>query len=366
MRKKRISAFLLTLLMLFSIMPLPAEAATNVIFTAVNETLLDLNDETQPFSKNGELYVPYTVVSGGELGIYYSRLRDKAQVVLYRQRSVLTFDLARGTAEGDGVSYSQTAIARNDVIFLPMSVLTSFFSLNYTYTRISYGSLLRVKNASSVLTDAAFLDAADAMLAQQYARYERTHGSSQTNPQQSDTPRGQSTVHLVLTLDRADAAANALNTLRQYGAYATLAFPDTALAENGDALRRAAASGHAIALQIDATNKESILRRIAAGNETLWRSANLKTRLVYLTAADAATAETVAAAGYCPIRIGVTAGNARAASLSERILTSAVRGGKNCTAYLGRAGALPYALSSLLTALRSGGGTMTRLNETNA
>ena len=58
------------------------EAETTVYFTAVNDQLLpDLSDETMPFWSGGRLYVPSTVITGTDLGLFYSRSRDKSTAV---------------------------------------------------------------------------------------------------------------------------------------------------------------------------------------------------------------------------------------------------------------------------------------------
>ena len=55
------------------------EAETTVYFTAVNDQLLpDLSDGTMPFWSGGRLYVPYTAIAGTDLGLFYSRSRDKS------------------------------------------------------------------------------------------------------------------------------------------------------------------------------------------------------------------------------------------------------------------------------------------------
>jgi len=60
-----------------------------------------------------------TALDGNDLGIYYSRSRDRSIVMLYRQRSVITFDLSAGTIDtNSGQSYSGYAITRGDIVFL--------------------------------------------------------------------------------------------------------------------------------------------------------------------------------------------------------------------------------------------------------
>ena len=95
MKSKRFLCLLLVLLMAFSLTPSETRAETTVYFTAVNDQLLpDLSDETMPFWSGGRLYVPSTVITGTDLGLFYSRSRDKSTAVVYRQGSALTFNFA--------------------------------------------------------------------------------------------------------------------------------------------------------------------------------------------------------------------------------------------------------------------------------
>ena len=138
MKGKRIFCLLLSALLLFSLAPGAARADTTVYFTAVNDQLLSLSDDTMPFWSGGRLYLSSTAISGSDLGVFYSRSRDKQTVVVYRQGSALTFDLSSGAVnDQSGRQYGGSAIVRGDVVFLPIELLTQFFVLDYRYTRIS-------------------------------------------------------------------------------------------------------------------------------------------------------------------------------------------------------------------------------------
>ena len=180
MKSKRFLCLLLVLLMVFSLTPSETRAETTVYFTAVNDQLLpDLSDETMPFWSGGRLYIPSTVITGTDLGLFYSRSRDKSTAVVYRQGSALTFNFAAGTvADQNDRQYSGPAIVRSDVVFLPLDLLTQFFSLDYSYTRVTYGYLVRVKSDTVVLSDAKFIDAAAMSMEQRYNEYMKTHSES--------------------------------------------------------------------------------------------------------------------------------------------------------------------------------------------
>ena len=254
MKSKRFLCLLLVLLMVFSLTPSETRAETTVYFTAVNDQLLpDLSDESMPFWSGGRLYVPSTVITGTDLGLFYSRSRDKSTAVVYRQGSALTFNFAAGTvADLYDRQYSGPAIVRSDVVFLPLDLLTQFFSLDYSYTRVTYGYLVRVKSDTVVLSDAKFIDAAAAPMAQRYNEYIKSP-SGGLPPGATPRPSVDSaTDRVYLTLPVTDAARSRelLSSLEDAGAKATFLFTEKQLADSGDLLRRLRVGGSAVAQRI--------------------------------------------------------------------------------------------------------------------
>lgn len=217
MKSKRFLCLLLVLLMVFSLTPSETRAETTVYFTAVNDQLLpDLSDETMPFWSGGRLYVPSTVITGTDLGLFYSRSRDKSTAVVYRQGSALTFNFAAGTvADQNDRQYSGPAIVRSDVVFLPLDLLTQFFSLDYSYTRVTYGYLVRVKSDTVVLSDAKFIDAAAMSMEQRYNEYMKTHSDSNDpgNTPDQNTDGDRDLVCLALRVTDEESANVLLGTL---------------------------------------------------------------------------------------------------------------------------------------------------------
>ena len=69
---KKMLCALLCILMLCSLVPPETAASPTVYFSAVNDTLLDLSDETMPLWSGGRLYVTYASAWKSDLGISYS------------------------------------------------------------------------------------------------------------------------------------------------------------------------------------------------------------------------------------------------------------------------------------------------------
>ena len=358
---KRALCLAFALLLLVSLVPGRADAADTVYFTAVNDQLLPLNDETMPFWSGGALYVPSTALDGNDLGIFYSRSRDRSTAVLYRQRSVITFDLAAGTIDtNSGQSYAGSAIARGDTVFLPLDVICRFFGLEYSYTRINYGYLVRIKNENVVLSDATL----------RYTRYERakmpeadeTPQPVENTPAQ-ETPQ-QRTVYLVI--EATDAAHTEQTLAYLSSGRAAFLFAPEHLPDAGDLLRQLASGGGAIALRVDASaGANAALSQIAEGNRALWNAANVKTRLVRLDGASEETRQLVAEAGYCPLSFALdySSGASSVSRMSTRILAAADANGGSCCVFLGTDENASATLSALLVNLRAGNCTSARLNE---
>ena len=301
MKSKRFLCLLLVLLMVFSLTPSETRAETTVYFTAVNDQLLpDLSDETMPFWSGGRLYVPSTVITGTDLGLFYSRSRDKSTAVVYRQGSALTFNFAAGTvADQNDRQYSGPAIVRSDVVFLPLDLLTQFFSLDYSYTRVTYGYLVRVKSDTVVLSDAKFIDAAAMSMEQRYNEYMKTHSESNDpgNTPNQNTDGDRDLVCLALRVTDEESANALLDTLASNNATATFLFSEEQLSSLGDLLRRVVISGNAAALRIDASGGSSrTVSAIERANNALWAACNEKARLVALYGASDKTLRAVRAA----------------------------------------------------------------------
>ena len=358
----------LCLLMAFSLTPSETRAETTVYFTAVNDQLLpDLSDETMPFWSGGRLYVPSTVITGTDLGLFYSRSRDKSTAVVYRQGSALTFNFAAGTvADQNDRQYSGPAIVRSDVVFLPLDLLTQFFSLDYSYTRVTYGYLVRVKSDTVVLSDAKFIDAAAMSMEQRYNEYMKTHSESNDpgNTPDQNTDGDRDLVCLALRVTDEESANALLDTLASNNATATFLFSEEQLSSLGDLLRRVVISGNAAALRIDASGGSSrTVSAIERANNALWAACNEKARLVALYGASDKTLRAVRAAGYCPIDFDLdySGGLPTAAQAASSIARQARSGG--CIAYLGADTAVQADWSTLLSRLRSSSRLITALNE---
>lgn len=364
----------MAVLMLMTVLPPFSAAAPTVYFTSVNDTILNLSDDTMPFWQGGTLYVPHTAIDDGkmpkELGIYCSYNREKQLVTLIQSRKVLIADVAAGTIyDRDETYYAGKAVVHGDIAFLPIDSVAKYFDLQYSYTKVTNGYLVRIKDSSAVLPDSKFIDAAAAPMAQRYSQYEKTHtsggGTDGPDGSGSDSAALRTAYPAFLVSDV--SASEALLTVLGSGA-ATFIFDASALALTDDLLRHIVASGSTLALRIDASvSAEKTIDAIVRANDALWAACNSKTRLVLLDNAAETVTEAVEAAGYCPVSFALDYSEAlpSAARAANGILSRA--DGKNvCTVLLGRDIDVQSAMSAIVSTLRTNNCAVARLNEVAA
>lgn len=372
-RGKRLLSLLLSVLMLCTLLPPRASAAPTLYFTAVNDRMCDLSDETMPFWQNGLLYVAGATVDGpDDLGIRYSYNQEKSVAILYKGQRVLYCDLTAGTMENNrtGEQYAGSPIVRSGMVFFPITALAKMFDLKYSSTKIAYGYLLRIRDDNAVLSDEYFIDAATDPIQKRYAQYERAHAAAEQEnetPAQVETPvrRDDLTVYLLLPAANGSMLTQLLSTLENYQSHATLLLTPELLESAGDGVRRAAATGNAVALRIDAATAAEALAQIERGNDALWRAASLRTRLVYLESADRTLRTAVAGAGYCPITINTSDFTRSGTHWADTALKWAGRS-TSVRLYLGAESGVSSALGTALSRLRAENCTIAALNEVTA
>jgi len=372
-RGKRLLSLLLGALMLCTLLPPRASAAPTLYFTAVNDRMCDLSDETMPFWQNGLLYVAgATVDSPDDLGIRYSYNQEKSVAILYKGQRVLYCDLTAGTMENNrtGEQYAGSPIVRSGMVFFPITALAKIFDLKYSSTKIAYGYLLRIRDDNAVLSDEYFIDAATDPIQKRYAQYERAHAAAEQEnetPAQVETPvrRDDLTVYLLLPAANGSMLTQLLSALENYQSHATLLLTPEVLESAGDGVRRAAATGNAIALRIGAETADEALAQIERGNDALWRAASLRTRLVYLESTDKTLRTAVAGAGYCPITVNTSDFTRSGTHWADTALKWADRSA-SVRLYLVAESGLASALGTALSRLRAENCTIAALNEVTA
>lgn len=279
MRRRRIitTAALLLCAALFLSLPGGVLAANDVIFTSVDNTLLDLNDETMPVSISGNMYVPYTVFTSTGLQIYYAYNRSEQTFTLYRDTTLLIFDLASSTStDTSGTLYYNYATLRNNIVYLPVRFVCGFFDLEYSYVTSSYlGDIVRVKSSGKMLDDDTFAQAAVYQLRSKLSEYQGNKAgassSASTPPPPSDTPSStpsetpspsqspgepedvpqtyeDTTVYLRFDGIDAETTPAVLALLSEYGCKAAFFVSAREVRDHTELIRRIAGEGHTIGI----------------------------------------------------------------------------------------------------------------------
>lgn len=253
---RRLCALVLCALVMVSAVPV-AHGAT-VYFMAVNDTFLDLNDAAMPTVVNGVLYIPYTMLSthetGVNLGVYATYSSVKNQVLVFSSQKQLIFDLGNDrTYDRDGNPYSERAIMRNSMVYLPVAQVCAIFTeLSYSLNNTDYGYLVRIKNSGAVLTDAQYINAAANPMSSALARYKAAHPETSVTPSGPSTPRpsigSDAAVYLGFTAEDGAGLETVLKAMKEQGSLGLFFFTAEQLIRWDDLVRRIIGEGHFVGL----------------------------------------------------------------------------------------------------------------------
>ena len=162
--RRRLLCILLTAVLAVSLIAPPSLAEEDVFFTAVNNTLLDLNAETMPVSYNSMIYVPCSVFNSRALDTYSYYSRGTQIALISDGSSTLTFDMGAGNSyDEEGNAYRYAAIYANDTAYVPAFFVADFFGLGYSYIRREDRHIVRL-TLGDVLSDEAFFSAASSLM----------------------------------------------------------------------------------------------------------------------------------------------------------------------------------------------------------
>lgn len=306
--KQRLLALFCALALLvgaFSFGALGAPNAPTVYLLAANDKMCDLPNNALPISVNNTVYVPYTLfdknATGTDLGVYYGIRQDRGTILnLYSLNGNLVFNIDQNTCtDRDGNLLGFRAVIRNNIPYVPIAAVSSFFGLQYSYlTTDDRGILIRVCNSSARLSDAVFLtSASSAML----TRYNAILQSMEPEPTPTPTPTPVPTptppvsrehVRVYLAVDASDATQDLTELLGTTPAL--FLFTVESLTAQSDLIRKAVGLGHSVGLRLTATDADTALAELERGNALLEHIARIRARIV---SAPKELTDTLTAAG---------------------------------------------------------------------
>lgn len=309
MRGRRLLVLLWAVVLVLGLMLQTGASAeewdNNIIFSALNDTPLPLNDATMPIRVGGSIYIPHTqLISGGvRLGIFDGgQSKANNTLTLYSADKNLTFDLKTGLSYDyypDGARQTPIAVIRNGQIYVSAWATASYFGLTYTQDNIVFGTkyypYIRVSNENAVLSQGQFKDSVHTSYLVQLQNYYRTvvppTGGETTSPTPSPAPStvvpGPGTedgqvvgVYLALRCDTGEATGEILDVLKAEGRAALLLFPAASLTGQDDLIRRAVGEGHVLGLLTAATDPDLAREELAEGQQALGHIVRTSTAIV--------------------------------------------------------------------------------------
>lgn len=191
--KRKTFILMLCVCLLFCTLSGPfAQAGSDVCFIAVNDDhLIDLS--YMPYFSGGVTYVPYWVFTDYDFSIYYSYFSETSTAMLYNSNRQIFFDMKNGTTydDRDNTYTTAKAVMRNGTVYVPATFICNFFG-GMACSYISggdYGDIVRIKDASFVLSDIDFLRAASELMQKRYESYiASTAIQSEPLPQTTEEP----------------------------------------------------------------------------------------------------------------------------------------------------------------------------------
>lgn len=365
MVKRKIKALFCAVLMILTLASPQwggsAQAAT-VYYTAMNDSLLELSDETMPFWYGSYLYLPAASVASTGMGVSYVYNTAKQTVVLYNNAATIVFDLAANTAvDQSGKSYSQTCVRRAGRPFVPASVVAKVLGLSYSNIKVDNGYLVRLCSDAAVLTDSVFADAAESLMDSRYKDYVRGGGNSQEGENIGADPgedTGSHQLYLSLTVADAEGAAALVSVAEAYGGNVLFFLTQELLFDPAaaDTVRRLACSGCGMGLFV---RGEDAAVQLKICNERLFALANRKTRLVRV---EKEAMEAAQSAGYHVFRADVSRSDTFSSASVPGVLDAVAAKNRAVKVYLGE-NVGEEGLRSLLSGIRAREYAMLRFTE---
>ena len=175
MRIKKIISCVLCAALLLTFLPAPAHAVT---LTAINDSILPLDESTMPARLGGETYVPYSVFT--TLGV--SASENDGVLDLSANDETLSFSTAEGYVYDQNLnSYSTPAYEMNGTVYVPVKLCCAKFGFTYSSLTLQGENVLRVADGSAQ-SDSAFIAAHTKVIENTIDNYKgSTSGSDRSN-----------------------------------------------------------------------------------------------------------------------------------------------------------------------------------------
>jgi peptidoglycan/xylan/chitin deacetylase (PgdA/CDA1 family) len=298
---KRITALLIMIVIIISVLPGPGFAAGEIVFFATNNLMLPLTD-AMPLKSGGVWYVDYNSFTSGDLKVSSAYNEQKKTLVLYTWDTTLIFNMENTTAytTDEMIAHKQWCFAYNGTLYVPAEFTAKMLGFEYSY--IDDIPLIRIKSDTNVpdhvyyyiaqSNKKHFLDAYNAAKNNQNGK-PQTNGDSKSPESPPDPPASgqqpsgaRKIAYLTFTIESGSYNGKILDALSQTNYKATFFIRGSTLMPYDDSIRRMAATGHSIGLAgwnggADfKSGTDTMASELTRANDLLYKIAKVKTRLV--------------------------------------------------------------------------------------
>ena len=278
---KRAVSIFLCLALLCSFATVFSHAAPAVVFfTAVNDTIRPLNQETMPIYFNGMLYVPYSVFISA--GIYGSASVADNQVLMYRAGKSLDFDVKNGTVKTDEAIVFKSVSARlvNGTFYLPVDYVCQYFGLEANVIPYDPASIIRIISGA-VINEKTLLGLNKNLLTNYYNEYiglapPADPVSPTDNEPANPVTYENVTINLSFYNLAPETTISVLEALSSFGYRGNFFASYDDIAAHPGLFRRIVGSGHAVGIWLESGTYEEYLR----ASEILYEAAKIRTVFV--------------------------------------------------------------------------------------
>jgi hypothetical protein len=298
MIKKRVLALALCVLVLASLFPGSGGAAAGPLsYVAFNDTLPpELVNAAVYYG--GTAYLPYWFFTNYGFGISYTYFTTSSTAYVSGAANQIFFELTSGrTYDSNDVEYNAPAILWGGTVYLPLGFMAGTFG-GFTYRVIGqndYGSILRVKTGTEILSDDEFFKAATAVMKRYYQAYYASedptappeHTPALPEPTENPQPREGDAIRLGL---EGMPSAEALKLLTQEGIKACFFLRAEEIRSDPDMVRRIACTGYGLGASCPNGSAEEMEETAAL----LWETARVRT-ILYTLPEGAAVPEGIVA-----------------------------------------------------------------------
>lgn len=321
MVKKRLIALALLVCLSLGLVTTRTTAASEVCFTAINNTLQPLDSTTMPIILGSLLYIPCSFFSYNDLGINYFSNNDKA--LLYYGQKQLLFDADEGTVvDQDNQSLKIGARLEDGRLYVPLDEVSNFFGLSYQVITVEPAPIVRFINSSNYYSVSAFVEFNKEKLQSYYNAYVGTPSNTTAVPSPSVSPTFEyKTVYLTFYDLSENTLETVLNNMNTYQYQSCIFVTGDEIQSNADQLRRAAGAGHMLGVWL----KDGTLEEYQQASALLFSATKIKTLLVCSStdvmkkAADMATNNSLVY--WAPMTTISATGGLDLGTLSEQLAT---------------------------------------------